>query len=117
MPPINTPERSEIGDHLAAPEPLRCALVEPDGTLIARGYCLAADGAEAALLTVVLPSPGRAIQRCLLGSVRDVWLNLRDGRLLAAHLERLAFDPKVGRVCRLRLSDAEADCGAPRPPA
>ena len=115
MPPTDTLEQSEPANHAATDERLRCALVEADGTLIARGYCLAAESDEASLMTVVLPSPGRAIQRCLLGSVRDIWLNLRDGRLLPAHMERLAFDPKIGRICRLRLSDAVAERTPPPP--
>jgi hypothetical protein len=57
-------------------------------------------GAEAVLSR--MDQPGRLVQRCIVGGVRELWLHLRDGRLLPVSLESTYFQPDIGRVCVMR---------------
>lgn len=84
-----------------------CWLSEPDGTLLSRGtaYLHATPQGEEVLVTDV-DQPGRLVHRCLIGPVQSVWLSFHDGRCLPAQVERVYFDPHLGRTCVLRLDAA-----------
>jgi hypothetical protein len=57
---------------------------------------------EAEAVITCMDQPGQFIQRCIVGGARELWLHLRDGRLLPVWLETTYFMPDVGRVCVLR---------------
>ena len=86
---------------------ITCYLFEPDGTLLTVGTARlrAALGAGEALVTA-LDQPGRLVQRCLLGNLQHVWVQLKDGALLPARVERVFFDPAAGRSCALHIAAA-----------
>jgi hypothetical protein len=81
---------------------IACRLEEPDGTPLAAGLARMQEASREALITA-LDLPGRVVQRCLLGGLHDVRLRLGDAAPVAAHLERIGFDPALGRTCTLRL--------------
>ena len=98
-----------------------CYLYEPDGTLISAATQLfEPDHAEPTTNIPAEPAPpqvvatgldhaGRLVNRCLLGPTRTLWLQLRDGALLPAQVERVFFDPDPthGRSCVLRLTSTD----------
>ncbi|MBI2761213.1 MAG: hypothetical protein HYX51_07295 [Chloroflexi bacterium] len=80
-----------------------CHLYAPDGSLLAAGVCHFDTAADPnVLVATVEDRPGLLIQRYLLKDTGDIWLHLKDGRLIAARLIRTLFDPKRGRLCILR---------------
>ena len=83
---------------------IACRLEEPDGTLLAAGLMRLATAGEAEVTG--LDRPGRVVQRCLLGGLRDILLRLGDSAPVTARMERIAFDARQGRVCTLRLGAA-----------
>lgn len=84
-------------------QPITCRLEEPDGTPLAGGMVRLASADEAEVTG--LDRPGRVVQRCLLGGLREVVVRLGEGAPITAYLERIAFDARQGRVCLLRLRD------------
>jgi hypothetical protein len=81
-----------------------CHLFEPDGTPLAAGT--AEVDARAAIPTAVvtaLDRPGRIVQRCLVGGLQRLRLQLDGGTPVAVLVERIVFDPRRGRVCTLRF--------------
>lgn len=79
-----------------------CSLYEPDGTPLAAGTAHLTSGTSAwEALVAALDLPGRVVQRCLLGGVREIRVRLGDGVPMIARVERVFFDPKLGRVCAL----------------
>ena len=86
----------------------RCFLYEPNGQLLATGYC--ADAVlpmdAGTVLMVVLDRPGRLVARSLLGPVRDIRLQHADGTLVQGQIARLYFDPRRGRMCEVQVGSA-----------
>jgi hypothetical protein len=90
--------------------PTTCEVLELSGALLARGTLHdrhREDGWE--WITVRLGLPGSIIQRCLVGGLREVRLVIGDGLQRRAEVDRLAFDPSLGRLCVLRLADDAPD--------
>jgi hypothetical protein len=85
-----------------------CQMTEPDGTPLAEGV-LHHRYREPAQewVTVRLERPGQIIQRCLVGNLRVVLLRIDSDPERRAEVDRLVFDPSIGRVCVLRLPVAE----------
>jgi hypothetical protein len=82
-----------------------CRLYEPDGTLLAAGSCQLTTGADHTDVRAVLDEPGRVLQRCLLGPVKQVRVRLATGRQLTTQVARVYFDARQGRTCLLRVVD------------
>ncbi len=95
-----------------AAEPRAWYLFDPEGHLLAYGRPQHDDRGAADALALAVSQPGRLLQRCLLGGSRDLWLQPPSGDLLPARVERLFFDPQVGRICvlRVRTPSAVARC-------
>ncbi len=84
-----------------------CYLYESSGKLLTTGIWLFDAGSRMhEVLVTELDHPGLLVQRCLLRESGRVWLQLRDGALLPARIERIFFDRQHGRTCRLHLEDA-----------
>lgn len=83
-------------------QPLVCHLEELDGTPLAAGLARMDDATPQATVTA-LDRPGRVVQRCLLGGLRDLRLRLGDAAPVPVRIERITFDPALGRTCTLRL--------------
>ena len=85
-------------------EDVGCWLYEPDGALLSAGRVQAwQPSTPCRVLVVELGWPGRIVQRCLVGDVRDVELELEWGPCLPARIEQVRFDPNLGRTCQLHL--------------
>lgn len=97
-------------------EDVSCWMYEPDGTLLSAGRVQAwRPSTTCRVLVVELGWPGRIVQRCLVGDVRDVELELEWGACLPARIERVRFDPIFGRTCQLHLSSVcRASCAQDR---
>lgn len=78
-------------------------LFDAEGHLLAYGWPRDDERGAADTVALALSRPGRLLQHCLLGGSRDLWLQPPSGDLLPAHVERLFFDPHVGRICVLRV--------------
>ena len=88
----------------------RCTLTEPTGEPLADGALhtrYRQTGQD--WLVVRLDRPGRMIERCLLGSLRQVMFAVAGGPAVLLELDRLAFDPHLGRVCVLRGDESGMD--------
>jgi hypothetical protein len=79
-----------------------CCLYEPDGALLAAGVVQMHTAAQEAVVTG-LDRPGQIVQRCLLGGLRELRLRLEGSPPITVRIERVTFDPKLGRVCTLRM--------------
>lgn len=91
-------------------ENVSCWLYEPDGVLLSAGLVQAWDpGAACRVRVVGFDWPGQIVQRCLVGDVREVNLELEWGTHLPAHIEQVRFDPTLGRICELHLVSACRD--------
>ena len=91
-------------DCAARIENVSCWLYEPDGVLLSAGFLQAWDpGAACRVRVVEFEWPGQIVQRCLVGDVREVSLELEWGTHLPAHIEQVRFDPTLGRICELHL--------------
>lgn len=93
---------------LLRPSVSMCSMTEPDGTPLAGGvlhYRYREPAQE--WVTVRLERPGQILQRCLLGDLRVVLLRIDSGAERLAEVDRLVFDPNLGRVCVLRLAVTE----------
>lgn len=101
----------ERGNRISStPAPVtECRLCEPDGTLVSRGRVqrLLAGAGNDVVITGI-DNPGRLISRCLTGPVRQVILQLGNGPLRRAVIQSVRFDPKLGRICVLRLATDSA---------
>jgi hypothetical protein len=86
-----------------------CQLYDANGMLLAAGTAQVRRVA-AALEAVVtaLDQPGHLVARCLIGGARDLRLALEGGTPLAARVERIYFDARMGRTCTLRVMDPVA---------
>jgi hypothetical protein len=92
---------------------LGCHVYDRAGNELTGGSCLFEDESPAPEVVVTaLDRPGQLIQRCLLGGMRELWLHLRDGRLVPGRLEQIYFQPDVGRVCVIRMREALSLPGA-----
>ncbi len=83
----------------------RCRLLDLQGIELSTATCRFVPGAGA--WTAVLCSfdcPGQVVQRCLLGPLRDVWLEFAGGFALSGKVEQVSYDPEHGRVCSIRLA-------------
>ena len=88
----------------------RCTLTEPTGEPLASGVLHTRyRQAGQDWLVVRLDRPGRMIDRCLLGGLRQVVFAAADGPAVLLELDRLAFDPNLGRVCVLRGDESGMD--------
>ena len=88
-------------------QPVTCRLYEPDGTLLTTGTCLVPTSGsvgEGEVVAGAFDQPGRVVQRCILDRVREVQLQLASGAPVPAHVERLFYDPHLGRTCTLRVT-------------
>lgn len=82
-----------------------CSLFEPDGTLLAAGtatFSVQETGAETVITG--LDRPGRVVQRCLVGGVSLVQVRLGGAAPVAARVERVSYDAKLGRSCTIRVA-------------
>jgi hypothetical protein len=81
-----------------------CHLAELDGTPLASGALhQRCQELGERWVVVRLHRPGRMIERCLVGNLRQVLLSMDGGPPCRTELDRLSFDPRLGRVCVLRL--------------
>ena len=88
-------------------QPVTCMLYEPDGTLLTTGTCLVpTSGSVGEVVAGAFDQPGRVVQRCILDRVREVQLQLASSPPVPAHVERLFYDPHLGRTCTLRVTGA-----------
>lgn len=80
-----------------------CELFEMNGNRLATGLAnfLTGAGAWEAVITR-FDEPGRLVQRCLLGPVRDLRVIIAGREPIEAKVERVFYDPKLGRACALR---------------
>lgn len=93
------------GGRVTGIETVACWLYEPDGALLSAGLVQRWDpGAACRVRVVGLDWPGQVIQRCLVGDVREVCLELEWGTRLPARVEEVRFDPALGRTCELHLT-------------
>ena len=84
-----------------------CHVYEPDGTLLTAGSCYPGDAVDNEPVLILTPTlRGRVVHRCLLGTVRTVWVHLADGTLLPARVKRVYFDENQGRICVLAIGHA-----------
>ena len=63
-----------------------------------------------------LDRPGAFVQRCVLGALTTVGLQLAGGEPLTARIERADFDRGEGRTCVLVVPAAAFEFTGPRPP-
>lgn len=92
-----------------------CRLSEPDGTLVSHGRVQRSlSGALNDVIISGIDNPGRLINRCLIGPVRQVLLHLGDGPAHQALVHRVRFDPKLGRVCVLHLTPDNVSLALPQ---
>jgi hypothetical protein len=83
-----------------------CLLTEPDGTRLGEGTLHTwFEDAGQTCAVVRLDRPGRLIERCLGGELRRLFLSIAGAAPCWVEIDRLTFDPQLGRVCVLRLSD------------
>jgi hypothetical protein len=88
-------------------EVVSCSLYEPDGTLLTAGMArVQPAGTEIEAVIVALDRPGRLVQLCLLGSLRELRLKLGMAAPVPARVERIAFDPQLGRTCTVHMDAA-----------
>ena len=94
-----------------------CRLVDAAGELVSGGLCqvLDRDARGTRVRVTALDRPGAVVQRCVLGALTTVVLQLADGEQLTARIERVDFDNREGRTCVLVVPAAAAT--APRPPS
>jgi hypothetical protein len=86
-------------------QPHPCRLVDAQGTVVTAAQCHITPAAHAwEALVSSFDRPGQVVERCLLGYLRDIWVEFEDGVALPGRIERVYYDPKHGRVCRIRLS-------------
>ena len=99
------------------PSAIACWLSEPDGTLLCRGIAhLPTTPQTKEVRVTAVDRPGRLVHRCLLGPIQRIVLSLADGRCLPARVERLFFDPRLGRTCVLQVSAPSIPAAAVRSP-
>ena len=81
------------------------------------GLCqvLNTDATGTRVRVTALDRPGAFVQRCVLGALTTVVLQLGDGEQMTARIERVDFDSREGRTCVLVVPAASAT--APRPPS
>ncbi len=84
-----------------------CDLYEPDGTPLSAGTARLRPALAAwEAVVTALDRPGQVVQRCLLGGVQELHVRLDGAAPLTARVERVSYDPTLGRTCTLRLEPA-----------
>jgi hypothetical protein len=84
-----------------------CELREVSGRELGSGVVMLTtheDGKE--YVVVVLPRPGRVIQRCLVEGLQEVLVSIDQAAEQPARVDWLAFSEDYGRVCVLSLPAA-----------
>ncbi len=92
-----------------------CRLVDAAGELVSGGLCqvLDPDASGTRVRVTALDRPGAFVQRCVLGALTTIVLQLADGAPVTARVERVDFDSHEGRTCILVVPAASPT--APRP--
>ena len=87
-----------------------CRLVDAAGELVSGGLCqvLGRDARGTRVRVTALDRPGAVVQRCVLGALTTVGLQLAGGEPLTARIERVDFDRDAGRTCVLVVPAAAA---------
>ena len=80
-----------------------CRLFDLDGTLIAVG-AVRDQAAQNEALVTMFDQPGRIVQRVLLGGLKELRVQFGGDTLRRALVDRVFYDPKLGRACALTLA-------------
>lgn len=106
--------RPELG--VAASEGGACQVHDLGGVLVSRAFFCSIDGSDDGALELRdFDQPGRIVSRCLLGGVREVWLQRHGQVAVRVWIERTWFDLRRGRLCIVRIRSAGDAANAESP--
>ena len=93
------------------PPTVGCQLYEPDGTLLTTAFIQARYSGIGCKALIMAPNwPGQIVQRCLIGDVREVRIEVDGALSVPARIEQVRFEPGLGRICVLHVPAACRGC-------